>query len=78
MSEYPITVILLVANVVFSYFGFQRAGWMDKYMFWVEKILIRKEYVRMVSSGFLHVDLVHIVMNMVSLYYMGRMLEGKD
>jgi membrane associated rhomboid family serine protease len=75
MSEYPITVILLVANVVFSYFGFQRAGWMDKYMFWVEKILIRKEYVRMVSSGFLHVDLVHIVMNMVSLYYMGRMLE---
>ncbi|MBL0015720.1 MAG: rhomboid family intramembrane serine protease [Bacteroidetes bacterium] len=65
MREYPITVILMVANVIFSYFGFQRAGWMDKYMFWVEKILIRKQYIRLVSSGFLHVDLTHIIMNMI-------------
>ncbi len=75
MREYPITVILMVANVIFSYFGFQRAGWMDKYKFWVEGILIRKQYIRLVSSGFLHVDLTHIIMNMVSLYYMGSKLE---
>ncbi len=75
MREYPITVILMVANVIFSYFGFQRAGWMDKYKFWVEGILIRKQYIRLISSGFLHVDLTHIIMNMISLYYMGRLLE---
>ncbi len=75
MREYPITVILMVANVIFSYFGFQRAGWMEKYMFWVEKILIRKEYYRVISSGFLHVSLTHIVMNLLTLYYLGSVLE---
>jgi membrane associated rhomboid family serine protease len=33
------------------------------------------EYWRLVSSGFLHDGLLHILFNMVFLYFMGRMLE---
>lgn len=31
----------------------------------------RKEYVRLISSGFLHADIMHLVFNMLTLYFFG-------
>lgn len=75
MREYPVTVILLLANVIFSYMGFQRQDIFPKYKFEVGPILQRKEYYRMITSGFLHINLAHILMNLLTLYYMGSVLE---
>jgi membrane associated rhomboid family serine protease len=33
------------------------------------------EYWRLLTSGFLHIELLHIAMNMLSLYWLGRMIE---
>lgn len=41
----------------------------EKYKFNVGAILNRKEYIRMISSGFLHADLMHLGFNMLSLYF---------
>lgn len=75
MREYPVTVILLLANVVVSYLGFTRQGFLERYKFEVNAILHRNEYFRLISSGFLHVNVTHLIMNMLSLYFMGRVLE---
>lgn len=70
-----ITVILIIANVLFSYQGFKNRLFFEGYKFEVDRILIDKDRIRVISSGFLHVGWTHLVFNMVGLYLFGRLLE---
>lgn len=66
-----ITLLLLVANLVFSIYAFQTPGILDKYKFNVGAVLHRKEYHRILTSGFLHANFVHLFVNLLSLYFCG-------
>src|SRR5579872_648926 len=55
--------------------GFQDAAFQEKYLFWPEAILAWKQYYRLLTSGFLHLDLRHLLMNMLSLYFFGPVIE---
>ena len=63
-----ITIIIIVANVIFSMKGFKDFSFFEKYKFNIGGIR-RGEQVRMVSSGFLHVDEMHLFFNMFTLYF---------
>lgn len=71
-----IGLILIVANVAISYKGFNDSRFFDKYKFEVDKILINREYIRLISSGFLHVDWIHLAFNMLSLYLFSGLIEN--
>lgn len=65
-----IVVIILIAITCFiSYRGFQDRALFEKYKFNVGAISQRKEYIRLISSGFLHADWSHLFFNMLSLYF---------
>lgn len=69
MTSYEIPgLLLIIANVLVSYRGFKDPLFFDRYKFEVERILAGKEYLRLVSSGFLHVGWMHLIFNMISLY----------
>jgi membrane associated rhomboid family serine protease len=61
---------------VVSWFGFRSRDFEEKYIFNAEAILARKEYHRLVTSGFLHAGWNHLLMNMISLYFFGPTLES--
>jgi len=61
---------LIIANVLMSLKGFKEYSFLDKYKFQVGKIL-GGEKLRMFSSGFLHVDWMHLGFNMYALYLFG-------
>lgn len=61
---------LIIANVLMSLKGFNEYSFLDKYKFQVGKIL-GGEKLRMLSSGFLHVDWMHLGFNMYALYLFG-------
>ena len=63
-----VSYILIIVNVIFSYQGFNSFEWKDKYIFSTERILNLREYYRMISSGFLHADWIHLILNMYVLY----------
>jgi membrane associated rhomboid family serine protease len=63
-----ITVIVIAANVVFSLKGFKDYSFFEKYKFNIGGVR-RGEQVRMLSSGFLHVDEMHLFFNMFTLYF---------
>ena len=71
-----VTVILIIINVIVSYRGFKSESFFERYLFRVDNVLVGKEYRRLVSSGFLHIGWAHLVMNMISLYLFGKMLEA--
>src|ERR1700733_117768 len=71
-----IGIIILIANIAFSYKGFTSKRFFESYKFEVDKILINKDYKRLVTSGFLHVSWMHLIFNMLSLFLFSRMLES--
>ena len=70
-----IVVGLIVANVVFSYKGITEPSFLNTYKFQIAAIL-RGERMRMLSSGFLHVDYLHLGFNMYALYLFASPVLG--
>lgn len=69
-------LILIIANIAFSYKGFTNQTFFDGYKFEVDRILINKDYLRLVTSGFLHLGWAHLVFNMLSLYAFSGLIES--
>jgi membrane associated rhomboid family serine protease len=65
-----IILLIIIANVLFSMKGFDNYSFLDKYKFQVGRVL-GKEKIRMFTSGFLHVDWMHLGFNMYALYMFG-------
>ena len=63
-----IVLIIIIANVIASLKGFDDRYFFDKYKFQIGPI-VNKEWFRMLSSGFLHVDFYHLLFNMLTLYF---------
>lgn len=63
------TILLLLIGItaVVSYKGFNDMAFFRKYEFHVASIKAG-EQIRMITSGFLHVDIMHLVFNMFTLY----------
>jgi membrane associated rhomboid family serine protease len=72
-----IGLLLIVVNFFVSYRGFLNTFFFEKYKFEVDKILINKEYKRLITSGFLHVSWSHLIFNMISLYAFAGLLEAQ-
>ncbi|BAP32046.1 S54 family peptidase [Chryseobacterium sp. StRB126] len=64
-----LVLIIIAVTCVFSYMGFNNTALFEKYKFNVGAITNRKEYIRLISSAFLHADFMHLFFNMLSLYF---------
>jgi len=73
------TLIIIAINVLCSFKGFKDRSFFETYKFNVGGIK-RGEQLRMLVSGFLHVDLQHLLFNMITLYffliYFGSLIFG--
>ncbi len=74
-SDYPITIALIAANVIFSLIGFSNAAMVDKTIMWPYRVARENQYLRFITSGFLHADWMHLIFNMFTLFFFGRNLE---
>ncbi|MDR7211516.1 rhomboid family intramembrane serine protease [Flavobacterium piscis] len=63
-----ILIGIIVANVLISYKGLNDLAFFRKYEFHVGSIR-SGEQIRMLSSGFLHVDIMHLAFNMLTLWF---------
>lgn len=68
-----IVLLIIIATVLFSYKGFNDFGFFDKHKFQVGKIL-GGDKLRMLTSGFLHADWIHLGFNMYALYLFGKIV----
>lgn len=63
-----VTIIIIAANVLISFKGFNDHAFFEKYKF-NSAAVKRGEKIRIFSSGFLHVDTAHLFLNMLTLYF---------
>jgi membrane associated rhomboid family serine protease len=71
-----VTIVIIAANVVMSFKGFEDRLFFEKYKFNVGNIR-RGEQIRMFSSGFLHIDVTHLLFNMFTLYFFADVVISK-
>lgn len=64
-----LTILVLVATVLISYKGFKDHNYLEQYHFNVHKILVGKDYKRLLTSGFMHVNWLHLIFNMLTLVF---------
>ena len=73
--DFPVTLSLIVANVLVSLLGFQNRTFFEDNVFWVEPIRKGNQWHRFFTSAFLHVNGAHLFINMYVLWEFGRVLE---
>ncbi|MDH3322167.1 MAG: rhomboid family intramembrane serine protease [Flavobacteriaceae bacterium] len=61
-------LLIIIANVLVSFKGFQDRPFFEKFKFQIGPI-VNGEKIRMLTSGFLHVDQSHLFFNMLTLYF---------
>jgi len=74
-TNYPVTIGLIVANVIFSLIGFSNASMVDKTIMWPYRVARENQWLRFITSGFLHADFMHLFFNMFTLFFFGRNIE---
>lgn len=67
--------IIIAINIVVTHIGFRNQIFFDRYAFEVDPILIQKQYDRLLTSGFLHVNWIHLLFNMLALYFFSEIVE---
>lgn len=68
-------LVIILANILFSMKGFNDVSFFRKYQFHMGSIKAG-EHIRMISSGFLHVDITHLAFNMLTLYFFAPVVAG--
>jgi len=68
-------LIVIVVTAYFSYRGFTDKSWLNRHLFSAQSILRDRQYYRLISSGAVHADWMHLIFNIFSLYSFGRAVE---
>jgi membrane associated rhomboid family serine protease len=66
-----ILILTIAITAIISFVAPNGSPNFEKYKFNVGAIVHRKEYIRLLSAGFLHADIMHLVLNMYVLYSFG-------
>ncbi|KAF1720846.1 rhomboid family intramembrane serine protease [Pseudoxanthomonas wuyuanensis] len=71
----PITLVLIAVTCAVSLLAFKNAALAGRLILWPPAIDRHKQYDRLVTYGFLHADFFHLLFNMVTLFFFGRIME---
>ena len=70
------TLILIAITVFVSLLAFKNESLYSKLILWPMIMTEPKEYYRLLSSGFIHADGMHLIFNMITLWFFGRVAES--
>lgn len=70
-----LTVLIIAATVLVSWLAFNNPRLLDRLVLWPPAIARQHQYDRLVTHGFIHADFQHLLFNMITLYFFGRLVE---
>jgi membrane associated rhomboid family serine protease len=75
-SGFLMTYLLIGVTVLISWQAFTNRKLLDRLILWPPAIDRNKQYDRLITHGFIHADWMHLLFNMMTLYFFGRTMEG--
>jgi len=70
-----LTLALIAVTVLVSWLAFNNPRLLDRLILWPPAITRRHQYDRLLTHGFIHADFQHLLFNMITLYFFGRLVE---
>ncbi|KAA6433608.1 rhomboid family intramembrane serine protease [Rufibacter glacialis] len=70
-----ITFIIIAVTVLVSLFAWRNQNLMENWVHHPQSVAQNNEWWRLLTSGFLHADFMHLFFNMFSLYIFGGVVE---
>ena len=70
-----ISIVLIAISVIASLYAWKNP---EKYNLWMMNpyaVIHKKQYFRLITSGFIHAGYVHLLFNMITLYFFGDVIE---
>lgn len=71
-----VTLTIIISTAICSFLAFERRDLFEKYLFSAYAIKNNKQSYRFLSHAFIHVDWMHLVLNLYVLYTFGKLLEN--
>lgn len=71
-----LTIFLIIFTAIMSYKGLRDDHFQHSFSFSIRAIRFKKDYIRFVSSGFLHINWMHLIINMIVLFSFGTTIEA--
>lgn len=76
MNSIPLVTYLLIGlTALVSWQAFEKPRLLDRLILWPPAIDRNRQYDRLVTHGFIHADLQHLLFNMLTLFFFGRAIE---
>jgi len=69
------TLIILAVTCIVSFMAFSNRNLIDDLILWPPAIERKKQYWRLVTYGLIHADGMHLLFNMMTLFFFGRIME---
>jgi membrane associated rhomboid family serine protease len=73
---FNITLSIVVITSIISIAGFRNGKVVDELIFWPPAISKKHQYYRFITCGLIHADYMHLIFNMVTLYFFGTYMEA--
>lgn len=69
------TLVIIAITCIVSFLAFSNAALLERLILWPPAISRRKQYDRLVTYGLVHASPTHLLFNMVTLFFFGRVME---
>jgi membrane associated rhomboid family serine protease len=69
------TLIIIAVTAVISFLGFSNPNLVRQLILWPPALDRDRQYYRLVTYGLIHADPQHLLFNMLTLYFFGRVME---
>ncbi|MGA0556926.1 rhomboid family intramembrane serine protease [Larkinella sp. VNQ87] len=70
-----ITLAIIVITVLVSIYAWRNESLLDNLVLNPQKVFRRGQWYRLLTSGFVHADFGHLLFNMFTLFFFGRLIE---
>lgn len=76
MALAPATTALILVNIIISLYAFYGdRTFINQFAFQVRAVRDQRQHYRIVTSSFLHANLAHLFLNLLTLYFFGPVVE---
>ena len=70
-----ISIVLIAVSVIASLYAWKNPDKYNKWMMNPYAVIHKQQYFRLFTSGFIHGGYVHLLFNMITLYFFGDVIE---
>lgn len=73
---FDITLTIVIVTCAITLTGFKNGKVVDELIFWPPAISKKHQYYRFITCGLIHADYMHLIFNMLTLYFFGTVMEA--